>query len=579
MTRVLRALAVTVALAGVVDPHVAVARLQPHRVDFRVEQTALAIATRDRLIRDLGNGFVIDTSERPDAVVQIGAMQTSSILPADVPVSFVSPVPAGSRNVRLAMAVDPEAVLVGQEAVFSAEFEAVGMKGLSSTIELQQDGVQLAAVEHRWMADREQFLAKLRYTPPVAGLFRVAVRAKPADGEVSGEDNGADLALLASTRTLRVAVYEPRPSWAAGFVRRALESDAVFSVSSVVRPSLGPEVSVGPRLHRLSPEALASFDAIVIGAPEELTPAEVSALTAFCETRGGAVVLLPDRHPSGAYAHLVTSAGFDDVLVDKPVALTGEGPIGVSASEFAVPRGLGPGALALASLHQGGDRVVIVSLPRGRGRVVFSGALDAWRFRAAGAAADLFVRFWTGLVANLALSSPPRVSVVVRPAVAGPGDRLRVRVEADPVALAASYGTSREASASLTAADGTEHFVRLWPSAAPGVLEGDVDAPPVGSYDARATVADATADTPIIVAEGVRHPPVYDNEAVRLVARASGGVVVDASDTTPLRRHLLEGSRGTESSPWRPMRSAWLIVPFTGVLCLEWALRRSRGLR
>jgi len=133
--------------------------------------------------------------------------------------------------------------------------------------------------------------------------------------------------------------------------------------------------------------------------------------------------------------------------------------------------------------------------------------------------------------------------------------------------------------ASLVGRDGTELFVRLWPQAETGVFEGDVVAPPAGSYDARASAAGATADTPVIVADGVRHPPAYDDDAVGLIAATTGGVVVDASDTAPLRRHLRGLNRRDERRTVRPMRSGWWSVPFAAVLCAEWALRRRRGAR
>ena len=143
-------------------------------------------------------------------------------------------------------------------------------------------------------------------------------------------------------------------------------------------------MTAGPRLTRLSADALASYDAVLLGAPEDLTESEVAALSSFCELRGGAVIFLPDRRPSGSYARLVSSSGFDEALLNKPAPLVGDGPIGVSASEFALPRRLGPGAIAVASLSRQVARAAIGSVPLGRGRILFSGALDAWRFRATG---------------------------------------------------------------------------------------------------------------------------------------------------------------------------------------------------
>ena len=579
MTRALRAIAILIAIAGAIDPAVAVNRPQPVRVEFKISSPS-ALAVRDRLIHDLGETIAVDTGEPAGAVVMIGEPRDVVTPPRGATVSVVSMVPSSARNVHVIRASVPDAVLVGQDAIVTAEFEASGMAGESSTIELVQDGVRLAATEHRWTSERERFTATLHYAPPAAGLVKVTVAARSTTKEATDEDNAVDLPLRASARTLRIALYEPRPSWAAGFVRRALESDPLFATASLVRPSRGPVVIAGARLPALSAAALADFDAVVVGAPEELTASEVAALTTFCESRGGSAVFLPDRRPSGLYAPLVSSDGFDEALLDTPVALVGDGPLELRASELALPRSLRPGAVTIASTTQQPARAVIVSAPRGRGMMLFSGALDAWRFRGTGADEAAFARFWTGVIANLASSSPPKVSMTVTPAVAEPGERLKVRVAGDALAFQAqSSGEGPVVGASLVAHDGTAHFVRLWPSAEDGVFEGEARAPSPGRYDARATVGDRMADTPIIIENGIRHPPVYEDDALRMMAATTGGVVVEATDTGALERHVRGLGRSDQQRARHPMRSAWWMLPFTAALCGEWALRRRRGAR
>ena len=580
MTRAFRALAVLIAIAGTIDPAFAVNQRQPIRLDVPQPSSASAVRLRDRLIEDLGADVAVNTGAIPDAVVLVGEPRDPVTRPARVPVSVVMSVSPHARNVRLVGAIPPDPVLVGQEAVIQARFEAKGMQGESSTIELTQDGIRLDTTVHRWTHDREEFIATLHHVPPAAGLTGLTVAAQPLDDEATGEDNAADLGLLATARTLRVAVYEPRPSWTAAFVRRAIESDPVFVTASLVRPSRGRAVTVGPRLPALSDETLAKYQAVLVGAPEELTSSEAAALATYAKVRGGAVVFLPDRPPSGPYARLVSETGFDEALLDKPVTLIGSGPIAIRASEFALPRRLGPGGVALASLRQQITRAAIVSVPVGRGRIVFSGALDAWRFRADGDLNRTSMQFWSGMVANLAAASPHRVSVSVRPAVAAPGARLKIHAALDPAAFPSSTGGEAPAvGASLVGRDGSRRFVRLWPSAETGIFEGETVAPAAGTYDARVTVAGSMADTPVLVVDGARHPPLYDDQSLRLIAAADGGVVVDAADTAPLARHLQGLARRTEPRIVHPMRSAWWTLPFVGALCAEWAARRRRGAR
>ena len=81
-----------------------------------------------------------------------------------------------------------------------------------------------------------------------------------------------------------------------------------------------------------------------------------------------------------------------------------------------------PGGQALACARKEranrtkGERPVVVEWPDGAGRVLFSGAMDAWRFRAAlqttGSA-----RFWRARIAEGALAAPARLEVCVAPGV------------------------------------------------------------------------------------------------------------------------------------------------------------------
>ena len=580
MTRAFRALAVLIAIAGAIDPAFAVNQRQPIRVDVPQPSSASAVRLRDRLIEDLGADVAVNTGDVPDAVVLVGEPRDPVTLPARVPVSVVMSVSPPARNVRLVAAPTPDPVLVGQDATIQARFEATGMQGQSSTIELTQDGVRLDATVHRWTREREVFTATLHHVPPVAGLTKLTVAAQPLEGEATEEDNAADLGLLATARTLRVAVYEPRPSWTATFVRRAIESDPVFVTASLVRPSRGRTVTAGPGLPALSDETLAKYQAVLVGAPEELTSSEAAALATYAKVHGGAVVFLPDRPPSGPYARLVSETGFDEALLDQPVTLMDSGPIAIRASEFALPRRLGPGGVALASFGQQTPRPAIVSVPVGRGRIVFSGALDAWRFRADGDLNRTSVQFWTGMIANLAAAAPPRVSVSVRPALAAPGARVKIHAALDPAAFPSLAGGEAPAiGASLVARDGSLHVVRLWPAGETGSFEGETVAPGAGTYDARVSVAGNMADTPVLVVDGVQHPPFYDDGSLRLIAAADGGVVVAAADTAPLARHLRGLARRTEPRVVHPMRSLWWSLPFVGALCAEWAARRRRGAR
>lgn len=574
MTMALRIAAVGVAVAGLIDPAVTVRRKAPLAIDVYHSSAPEAAALRDRLMADLGPDAIGGSGRAPASIVLIGVIPGDLTVPRGVAVSTMS-LTSGDRHVRIVDVSQPQEVLPGQVAVVTAVLQGVNAAGTTSAISLEQDGVPVARVEHRWPAASGTFETQLRYAPPAAGVHRLRLVAREAAGAGAGTDDVADIALVSRARKLRILSYEPRPSWIARFVQTALESDPVFDVSSFVKSSRGLAVRTADPPRALTAAALGSFDAVTIGAPEELTAPEVAVLDAFARERGGAVILLPDRRPSGAYLDLVAAQKFDEVLLEEATAVDAGQPGALRASEFALPDRLGRGAVPVATIvHAGGPRASIVSWPRGAGRVLFAGALDAWRYRARDE--DGFVRFWTGTIASLASAAPPVITLQVRPPIVAPRDRLLVR--ASIRATAFSRGTVPSIEAGLIAPDGSERMLRLWPAAETGVFEATLPAPAGGRYDVRASAAGAIADAPLQVDDGVRHPDDRDDDALRMVADATGGVAIRGRDLKPLEAHLRGLPRAETVVRIHPLRSPWWILAFAGALSVEWTARRRKGL-
>ena len=322
-------------------------------------------------------------------------------------------------------------------------------------------------------------------------------------------DNAVDLRLAVSERRLNVLVHEPRPSWNAAFVRRALEQDPSFDVSTIVQASKGLAVRAGSPPAALTAAALSPFDVVLIGAPEELRQPEIEALRTFARIRGGAVVFLPDRRPAGRYLELIPSPKFDEVLVDSAIAIQSIAGAPLRASEIAVYRESLPGASVLASLPSidGGKRPVVLEWPVGAGRIVFSGAMDAWRFRAA--PDDGFGRFWRSRIAEAAAAAPARLEASITPGVPRPGQDVTIRARIRPTELENSPDRTRTPAvrARLVGADGRDESIRLWPTAELGVFEGRFEAPPPGTYDLQvSTATGASADEVVTVVADTRRP-------------------------------------------------------------------------
>ena len=210
------------------------------------------------------------------------------------------------------------------------------------------------------------------------------------------------------------------------FVRRALETDPRFLVTSRVVTSRDASVDRGaPPPGGLDLATLSLFDAVIIGAPDAIAARDVDGLDAFLRHRGGAVVLLMDQAPDARpSARLTDVARWQTAEHDAPRSIRSEGPISpLFASELVWPAELPVGSQALAVDDA---RPIVWRTPVGAGRIVVSGALDAWRFRDADAMA--FDRFWRSLVADAANATPPMIDVSIAPAIVAPGERTTLSV-------------------------------------------------------------------------------------------------------------------------------------------------------
>jgi hypothetical protein len=485
--------------------------------------------------------------------------------------------------VRVVSVTSPRSVLPGWSTIVSAEVDGRGLTmGSTSAVVLESNRIEVDRVEHKWSRGDERFTARLTFAPPAAGSFGLVVRALGPASQGADARESLPVRVVAEQRRLKILAFDPRPSWASGFVRRVFEADPDFDVVARVRASRAIEVRTGTPPLTLSSEALNSFDLAIVGAPEELTSAELDALETFARRRGGTVALLADRKPSGRYVRLLGGGAFDEALVEKPIRVAAADATGLRATEFAYPRVLPPGAEALVVLPQGsGGRAPLISMPLGAGRVIFSGVLDAWRYR--GDDEDAFDTFWRSQLGREAARAPRRLEVMLHPGAATPGTlvRLRAAVRATDIAENGTGLSIPAVSARVVDERGGQRFLRLWPTFEPAVFEATFAAPQPGRYDVRVeTDAGTSADSPFVVSVG---DPIMDDDRTgrspEAVAHATRGVVVTTENIDPLVERLRALSRETVPTVHHPMRLPFWAFAFGGLLAAEWLVRRRRGLR
>jgi hypothetical protein len=209
----------------------------------------------------------------------------------------------------------------------------------------------------------------------------------------------------------------------------------------------------------------------------------------------------------------------------------------------------------------------------GVGRLVVSGALDAWRFR--DRAASGFDRFWQTLIAETANSSSPPMLLETSNALVEPGEPIGVRAT---VRDAAVRSDAAPTLGSISASMDSAGELRLWPAGS-GEWQGGARAPSApGVYRVSAIVDGNRAEVPVLVARDVHRAS--PSGLIDSWVSARGGRVVAASQLDQLGA-MLDGAVRVEPrmETWHPMRSAWWIVPFVLALSGEWWLRRRRGLK
>ncbi len=566
MTAFLRTVAIAIALVAFIDPAIAVERSMPIRVALHLdEHDPDAVDVRSRLQTLLGDDVNVNGGDEAAAVIVIGHSAEPEVFGGAAPVSTVALTSA--PNVSIVEAPASITLRSGQAADLRLQLEGRGVAGAASTVILEERGVELARTEHRWNADG-RVTVTLPHVAIVRGVSTLTARVVPLPDEKRTFDNRASVRVLADDGASRVAIVEPRPSWPASFVRRALETDPTFDLASVVRVSRGIVSRAGSTPQGLTADQLARFDVVIVGAPEELRSAEVRALREFASVRGGTVILLPDRRPSGDYVELLPGT-FSEQLLAEPRALAN----GLRGSEVVTLRAVGLSPLAALD----GRETVIGSWPVGDGRILFSGALDSWRFR--GDANGAFARFWRETVEAAALAAPPRVRVTLEPAVVRPHQlsRLTVRLRRSEFEQTPGVIHLPAVAARLIDPGGRAGMIRLWPAAEPGVFEADVAAVDAGLHDVRVrSDLGAAADTTLVVEPEASQAvaPVLES-----LAALSGGVAVAADNLDPLIEYLGSIENERRRIVTHPFRSTWWMVPFAGVLGAEWMLRRRAGLR
>jgi hypothetical protein len=572
--RGLRAVALLIAVVAANDPAITSRRSTKPTVIVTALDSSRDARVSDNVARTIDNRFTVSRSPIAGAAA---AVLVGDGLP-DGRQEFPGPsfiVVSDTSAPRVAI----ERIDTPERAPSDARIPVVVHLAMRSASELPVDvtlrvGNTVAErVTRRVGRGESTLVVPMTFVAPARGANRVTVSVA-----LTGTDASAigAAAVDVDERRWTVLFHDPRPSWTSTFVRRAIERDSRFMVASRVVTSRNVSASAGRAPAGLTDRrSLSAFDVVVVGAPDALSASDVASLEDLMRRRGGSVVLLVDELKPGPIDRLTNVPSWSTdrgSLVN--VALAQDDSATLRAGEIAWPSALPAGAVVIA----GGQRPVIWESAVGGGRLLVSGALDAWRYRDPSVSG--FDRFWRTLIAGAATSAPPAVSVNATPSIAKPGESVDVnalvrdaalRNPTDPGVVRASISATLEPSTS----------VRLLPDAEVGQFTGALRAPrEPGTYNITVISDVGTATVPLVVSNDIHHVQPSSRDLSRAWATSRGGQMFQASELGRLPEALSAAIRSpSELITWHPLRSAWWIVPFVLALSGDWWLRRRRGLR
>lgn len=574
LERICRIAAIAVAVVAVIDPVWVVARPAPPRVLVLQGDGATAEDVA-RVTDALAQDVTIENEETPGTAARVVVGRHVPGTLTDALTFIVAPVPSTDapeiRGLRVGDRVSLDAL--SRVTVEAAVPSAATSAPATIRFTLFADDVPVDSQELNIAAGATTATADLLFVPSREGLARIRVSARIGEGP----ETFAEAATEVVRATRRILSYEARPSWAATFVRRALEEDPRFEVVVRSLTSRGVAADAGAPPATLDrSEELSGFDVVLVSSPDAVGDRAAQALDTYLRAREGAVVLLPDAVGTPLLSRLTGVASWTDERRPELERFTSSAGTW-TASEFLWPARWPTGAEALTNCLSpigAARRCAVWRVPMGGGRVVVSSAIDGWRTRTAEGAA--FAAFWRSLIGDEAAATPRPLEVTLRDRLVEPGAHVSAHIHV--------LGQAETPVAEWQSTEGAVTPVRLWPDE-PGRYRAEFRAPDVpgryrlsvrGNPDAPPSVSELFVVDPGSVQRSVPG----DDSLLSAFATSRGGEVIPMAEVGTLTSRIATAVAAVPAAtPTHPMRSPWWIVPFAGLLSVEWWSRRRRGAR
>jgi hypothetical protein len=438
--------------------------------------------------------------------------------------------------------------------------------------------------------------AELNVVPTKAGLALWTARVAPLEHDLSPDDDTHDVAVPVAPGKLGVLVLSSGLNWDLTFLRRALLRDTTVDLDSRVRDASGNWRALEKnRSGALAPGDLSGRSVVVLDAISgaELGPVFDKALAAFVHGGGGLLLLSgPEpgaaRFARGALGGELTFAsgaavGAQASPEPQPIAaellMWDDDPArGARAWHDAAPLSdvlpIAPGAAdrVLIAARENPNVPLWLARTVGRGQVLLVNGTGIWRWSLTGTdelSGERGRRLWRKTMRWLAepvQGEPLRLDALLQDAQfhAVSGADVRGEITGPPGALQRVTFTP----------GGPGAYTSIFASPGPGRWQVSVRATRDGRELGHARGEFAVDRWTL---EALNAQP--DSAAMAAIAAASGGTFGRASGAAAWARGLdtrqLVRNRTASARLWE---SPWLFALVVGMLSVEWAWRRRRGL-
>jgi uncharacterized membrane protein len=530
------------------------------------------------------------------------------------------------------MASSAPYVRLGDTFVLSAHVSASGVAEQPVRVSLYEEGssVPLASREQVRVGGAGPVAVSFAVKPSTPGLKTYRIAMEGLEGSASDRRLVAGHRVEVVDEKIRV-LYVDIPRDERKILGIWLARDPAVDFASLTRMPKGGWFAQGAMLHKDIQDGLPGaeadlyqYDVIVLGdipradfrAGGDVNETKLRWLVEFVARRGGGLVTLGGRSVYGAGGY-----GGSALASILPFELVAQGdsqvpgvfpieptPLGLSHplmrleddaeanrdAWYDLPRLDGcnrvgrarPGASVLAVRTSGEDAMPVVAIQEvGKGRVLGLAIDTTWRWemQRAAEAPDHYRRFWGNVVRHLAPDprmQPGRPRIArdrANPAV-GETVSLSTRL-VDPL-----FQPIRGAALTVHVASPSGREYDIYPAdgrATPGLYEYEVTLDEPGDWTVAATYKDRVHAETIHAGPGddELESPRAAPEAMRALAGATGGEVVDASAMEAFARRLGASPRRVSQACTIPLWNLPLTLATVFlVVCLDCLLRKRRGM-